>query len=355
MPSVSRKDPLVAGILKDWRRLTGGTPVRDPQRCTLLAVSGGADSSALVAAFAKHARHTVVAHVVHDMRPNENALADRDAVSALARRFGMAFCEETVTVRAHRGNAEAIARRLRYAALERLASLHACPFVATAHHADDLAETVLMRLVRGAGPRGASGIAPARALSPQITLIRPMLGLTHEECLEICRRNGIIWQEDATNTDTSRLRAAIRADILPRLRSLSPGFEKRMARAAPLHRDAAGLIAAHAQTFLETCESPVIRVSRAQLRSQPRAVIGEVLRLMLLRNRTNRADRLSFRVLGAIIDAVQSRSSQPRKFRVSGMLVKVTARAIECSEAVTAAASAASLRRPSSSAAPEGA
>jgi tRNA(Ile)-lysidine synthase len=164
---VSRRDRTVRTVSRAWRELTGGlTRGRDSQRRTLIACSGGADSSglaiALASAVSKPRMQFVVAHVVHDMRAEDEALADRDATKGLAARLGLEFVESRVRLRGLSGNAEAVARRLRYAALKQLAEDHGCGFIATAHQADDQLETMLMKLIRGAGPRGLAGVAPSR-------------------------------------------------------------------------------------------------------------------------------------------------------------------------------------------------
>jgi len=85
------RDAGVRRIVRAWRALTGGRGVRDVDRRTLIACSGGVDSSALVLALATATEHLVVAHVVHDMRGAEDALADRDAARVLAERVGLGF------------------------------------------------------------------------------------------------------------------------------------------------------------------------------------------------------------------------------------------------------------------------
>lgn len=240
------RDSRVRRVIAEWRRLTGGTRVRDAERSTLVACSGGADSSALAIALATAPARVALAHVLHDMRPPDEAIADRNAVRALADRLGLDFLESSVGVRSRSGNTERIARDLRYEALDALCAEAGCAYVATAHHADDQLETVLMRILRGAGPVGLAGIAPSRPLS-RSTLVRPMLVIEREECEGICLANGWVWREDLTNLDTTRTRAAIRHNVIPELKAIRPDAARRAAVSADTCRDASSSLGAVAR------------------------------------------------------------------------------------------------------------
>ena len=152
---VRRSDPAVAEVVARWRRLTGGAR-------TLVACSGGADSVALLLMLRAATDDLVAGHVVHDLRPRDEALADRDAVRGLADACGVPFVSEEVRVPA--GNAEGMARTARYEALARMAQEHGCASVASAHHAGDQLEGVVMALVRGAGVRGLGGAQEIREI-----------------------------------------------------------------------------------------------------------------------------------------------------------------------------------------------
>jgi tRNA(Ile)-lysidine synthase len=330
-----RRDPGVRSIIAAWRRLTGGRARRDPDRRTLVACSGGADSSALALALASASRGLVIAHVLHDLRPIEQATADRDAACALAQRLGVPFVEASIRPARAPGNAESIARRLRYAALARLARVHECPFVAVAHHADDAVETLLMRLIRGTGPQGLGGMHEARPLAPSgPMLIRPMLGVTREEALRICTNAGWIWNEDQTNQDVTRLRAAIRARVLPVLRDLSPGMAKRTAKASVLLAQNATLAREKAAALLEQTsenEAPnaAFSLDRMLLRGQSPLVLGEVVRQAArLLGGAMRLDRLNAKSLEAVVRAMKDESNQPREFTLAGLRVAVRSKQV---------------------------
>ncbi|MCC6678876.1 MAG: tRNA lysidine(34) synthetase TilS [Phycisphaerales bacterium] len=282
-PGGPARHAVAARIVRSWRELTGrtGRGKVGPAGSTLLACSGGADSSALVLAMAGLGPAMVVAHVVHDLRPAAAARADRDAVAELAARSGLRMVEARVRVRGRGGNAEGVARRLRYAALARLAVKEGCVFVATAHHADDQLETVLMRLMRGAGPAGLGGIAPRRRLAPGVELVRPMLGVTREEAEGLCRARGWEWREDATNQDESRVRAKLRKRVLPVLREIRPDAAARAARSVELMRAAARVVEARAAELLRSAaqdEEGRLLWARDALRKEPEVVVGAVLR-----------------------------------------------------------------------------
>lgn len=226
----SRKNPTVRAIVSAWRALTGGSAVRDGGRRTLVACSGGADSSALLLALASVRPGPEVCHVIHDMRPAAEAEHDADRTGVLCDALGVRMHRATVRIAGVSGNPEANARSARYAALAEIARSRGLRYVATGHHADDQLETVLMRLVRGAGVRGMAGIREQRRMCAGVDLVRPMLGVSHAAAADLCDRAGWAWNEDATNADVSRMRSAIRASVLPALRAIEPEAAGRAAR-----------------------------------------------------------------------------------------------------------------------------
>jgi tRNA(Ile)-lysidine synthase len=139
-------------------------------------------------------------------------------VHRLSERLGVACHVERVTVRRAPpwDGLEAESRRARHAALERVARLIGASRIATGHTADDQAETVLMRLLQGAGPRGLGGIAPARGL-----LIRPLIETRRVAIEAYLRGRGLAWAEDPSNRDVRFLRNRIRHDLLPFMAALT--------------------------------------------------------------------------------------------------------------------------------------
>ncbi|MEM8739170.1 MAG: tRNA lysidine(34) synthetase TilS [Planctomycetota bacterium] len=199
----------------------------------LVACSGGADSVALLRALGLlHRRRKwnltlSVAHVQHHLRPPDAAEGDAASVEHLAEQLGLAYHRRDIAPGDTPGNTEANAREQRYAALHQIArDIHA-PFVATAHHADDQLETLLMAILRGTTAKGLRGIAWTRPLGPRVQLIRPMLGATRAEAVELLEHLGQSWREDATNRDPSRTRARLRHEVLPVLRELRPSVARK--------------------------------------------------------------------------------------------------------------------------------
>ncbi|MBI1852609.1 MAG: tRNA lysidine(34) synthetase TilS [Planctomycetes bacterium] len=188
----------------------------------VVAVSGGADSVFLLHALVR-ARATVhVAHLVHGLRGDA---AERDAafVEALARSLGVPVTIGRVSVpelRArHGGSIEEVARSARYAFLADVAHKIGSTRVALGHTADDQAETVLFRLLRGTGMRGLRGMPSSRAIEPgsSIRIVRPLLRVRRRAIEAALRDSGIAWCEDETNEDLSFSRNVIRRRLLPEI------------------------------------------------------------------------------------------------------------------------------------------
>ena len=204
-----------------------------------LAVSGGADSTALLVALAglrdELGFDAAVLHVDHGLRPDSRD--DARFVESLAARFGMAC--RTLHARIRRRPCESIemaARRTRLAFFARMTRELRLDAIATGHHADDVAETFIMRLARGAGPDGLAGLKPVSRVDG-ITFIRPLLDMRDSDLRDYLRRRGISWREDSTNADTSILRNKVRHIVLPFLREhLDPRITEHLCKSAAILR-----------------------------------------------------------------------------------------------------------------------
>lgn len=222
----------------------------------LMAISGGADSMALLDLMTDVARdrgyQLVVAHFDHGLRPD--AADDRRLVQSTAARHDLPFeyCEAHLPAR----SSEATARAARYAWLHTVAKRHQATIV-TAHHQDDLIETSLLNLARGSGRRGLAPMQPSMPTSrtPDALVVRPLLAVSRHELRDYATTRHLVWHEDPTNTDLTnprnflrhRLLAAATSEwrarylqLLARLSDLNPQIEHHLtsilaaAPAAPL-------------------------------------------------------------------------------------------------------------------------
>ncbi len=314
--AILRRDRVASAIIREWRTLTDGAR-------TLVACSGGADSTALALVLGAEAPDLIaLAYIQHDIRPEASTEAEINHVRECARRLGVECVVRSVPTPA--GNTEGGARRARYDALRSLADDRACPYVATAHHADDQLETLLLAIGRGAGLRGMSGIRRQRPLGESaIQLIRPMLHTSHREAERLCQLADSNWCEDATNKDRSIRRNAVRASIAPELTRIMPHMPQKAADAATLLHDAAEVIDDAARAIF----GDQFGWPRATLQSARRIVVGAGLRMAYARlTHCDGLDQLSKRKVDAALDAIFDSDTHTRCFRwPSGVNVMVSA------------------------------
>lgn len=218
----------------------------------LVGVSGGPDSLALLhvlhhlsrdEGFAVHA-----AHFDHALRGEQSA-AEARAVTEIAERWGVPCTIETApagSVDARERGLQAGARAARYEFFNRVADAVGARWIATAHTADDQAETVVMRWVRGAGPTALAGIPALRG-----RIVRPFLAVTRSEIEAYLAEHRITPMRDPSNDDTRFLRPRVRRNVMPALRALNPGAAETMARAAALLADDAAWLDAESRAACE--------------------------------------------------------------------------------------------------------
>jgi tRNA(Ile)-lysidine synthase len=241
-------------LLGEWRRRgwpTGGERV-------LVAVSGGADSSALLVALDELRRagllgvELTAAHLDHGLR-GERGAEDARWVEGWARSLGYEVLTGRAEVgeRAGRDNLEQAARRARYEFLAGAARACGARAVLAAHTLDDQAETVLLRLLRGSGAAGLGGIRPERPLDAagDLSLRRPLVGWARRAETEgYCRARGVEFRADEMNEDEGFARVRLRRRVLPLLETFNPRAVEALARAADLlHEDSAALEALAAE------------------------------------------------------------------------------------------------------------
>jgi tRNA(Ile)-lysidine synthase len=236
----------------------GADAVGVPGDATLvLAVSGGPDSMALLHGAARlvstgaRAWRLSVAHLDHALRSGsaDDATFVADAASALRIRFETRRTDVGALARAEGRSIEDAAREARYRFLHDVAPPGA--LIATAHTADDAAETVLLNLLRGSGLAGARGIPPRRG-----TIVRPLVGERRETLSGWLDEAGIEYRIDPSNADPAHLRNRVRHELLPLLEELRPGSVGRIARFSRLAADDDDLLDALAAAELTRRRAP---------------------------------------------------------------------------------------------------
>ncbi len=237
----------------------------------VVAVSGGADSVALLRALVECGAKVVVAHVNHQLRGEESDADERFVIELAAQ---LSLPVRTTRVKIESGNVEAEARRLRYDWLAEVAGEVGAAWIATGHTADDQAETVLHRLIRGTGLKGLRGIARVRRDQRERwgapvgrgeqsgLVVRPLLSVSRTEVIAYLSSLPQLHRTDSTNVDPAFTRNRIRAELLPLLRTFNPAIV-----------DVLGRLSAQAEElFAEQEAETALLLQQAEL---PRA--GEML------------------------------------------------------------------------------
>ncbi len=296
----------------------------------VVGVSGGADSLALLIALTVIARRRdaadrlvgepIACHVHHHLRPAEEADADAAHVAEVCSQLGVALEVRHIHPGDEPGNLEANARHMRYEAMADVAQAHGISHVATAHHADDQFETMLMAFCRGAGPDGLAGMAWQRELATErsqaVLHVRPLLGVRRVDAESLCRAACVTWRDDVTNEDTSLARNRLRREVIPVLESLWPGLPDRAEFATNLMSSCAVLLESH----LSTTFGPATERSwsRDDLRAVDAVMIVAGLRRALLAAQSDAADQISTRTLRDAAAAIRSDSTHPKQFAMPG-------------------------------------
>jgi len=192
----------------------------------LVAVSGGLDSIVLLHFLYKMEMDCVVAHCNFRLR-GEDSDGDEIFVGKLAEKYGFPFCatafNTTVYAKEMAISIEMAARDLRYEWFESIRQANQCQNILTAHHADDVIETVLINLARGTGIHGLTGIKAKKD-----RLIRPLLPFSRDELKAYAEENALKYREDYTNAQTDFVRNKIRHQIIPVLQEINPSIQNTM-------------------------------------------------------------------------------------------------------------------------------
>ncbi len=242
----------------------------------------------------------------------------------------MAFAHEEVRVAQLAGNLEANARSARYDALMRMADHHDCRYIASAHHADDQIETLLMNLMRGSGLWAMGGMRASTTLRHR-TLIRPMLAVTRDEIMALLDRASLAWRDDETNADTGYTRNRIRHELVPVLRSIDPGIAEHAAQWAG---DLSGL-----QINIDAQIDQIIAIAhqtsnawhwnRDELQGVPALLLGRLPHRFCM-DRLGRVglDQLTRRAIDDWVRSVKSDATDPTTHRIGPIVSCVDAHSV---------------------------
>lgn len=275
---------LVAAVDRALR--AEGVPARGD--ALVVGLSGGADSTALTDVLAslqrRHGFRLVAAHLDHGLRAGSGD--DAAFCHALCERLGVPFRGGTAPVRdrarREKGGLEQAARLERYSFLRRVKDDEGAAWIAVAHTQDDQAETLLLRLLRGAGASGLAGMRPASG-----DLVRPLLAVPRAGVLEHLRARGLAWREDPSNADPAHLRNRVRHELLPYLEQrFNPRIREALARTAGLLADEAAYVGGQAEALVAGIGSPegdALVLDRLQLAGAPLPVARAAVRLALQR------------------------------------------------------------------------
>lgn len=247
----------------------------------LCAVSGGADSMCLLHLMKENREKmgitVMAAHFNHMLRGEE---ADRDEafVAEFCEKNGIPFESGCGDVKAYAKekhlSTEEAARSLRYEFLVKTAEKNCCNKIATAHNADDNAETVLLNLTRGSGAKGLCGIPPVRGV-----FIRPLLDKSRAEIEQYLSDNAVPHVEDSSNAEDEYSRNKIRHYVTPVLKKINPAFSEAVMRTSELMREDEDCLSKMAEAFLkENLEEKSLPID--ELKKLPKAIMSRVLRLV---------------------------------------------------------------------------
>jgi len=284
----------VAGFIRANELFGNVDKARLPAAKVLLAVSGGADSTALLYAMRALSSENVFraemlcAHINHQLRGAE-ADSDEDFVIAQAARLKLAITTRQVDVRGYAGrnklSIETAARELRIKNLLEIARANNCKAIATAHQKNDNAETILQRLTRGTGFRGLGGIWPMRVFGYEFKFVRPLLCVRRDEIIEYLEQRNLKWRQDHTNADCTYRRNYIRHRLLPALQQDCTGLlVEQLSELSESARRFYKLVCSRAdEVWPKTadCAGEKVTLDSKMLLAQPQSVMVELIRRSL--------------------------------------------------------------------------
>ncbi len=313
---------------KRWRDVT-----------VVVAVSGGADSVALLRALTAlrlpGAGRLLVGHLNHQLRGGESD-EDESFVRQLADSVQcpcfVGKTEQPLPQVAPDG-LEAAAREARFRFLRQLADRHGARYVALGHTADDQAETILHRILRGTGMAGLAGMRPTRRLSELTTLVRPLLGVCREQLRGYLRDTGQSHRNDSSNDDLDFTRNRIRHDLIPQLaRQYNPKVGEALIRLGR-HADQAQrivdqLVADLCERHVRTTDS-LVRLECPPLAGQPKHLLCEML-IAIWKQRRWPLQAMTSQKWGELAALIRRRDSDSLQVCLPGQIVATRSAATLC-------------------------
>ena len=283
----------------------------DPKSGIVVAFSGGADSLALLLALVARVDKgkLVAVYVNHRLRLDTELVGEEELNQSNCAKLGVPLR----IIRLERGAVEAVARSrgngiedaarvLRYEALRKVRQELNFSYIATAHTADDQAETLLMRLLQGSGPQGLQGIA-----SHERDLVRPLLQWTKNDVLTYVRESGLKWSEDSTNSSLMYLRNQIRHEIIPMIERVFPHYRealKRVSLRSSAYCKALEPAVHRAIEQVVTVQEQAVLLDLALLETLARAIAEQVLYHGWSLVTENSGKRFPYRHLEQLLDKI---------------------------------------------------
>lgn len=297
----------------------------EPKDRVIVAISGGADSTALLDMLTRLPGYNltlIAAHLNHSLRGCDSD-EDEEFCLRMAGSYSIPFESMRVDVmemaKLWKMNLEDAGRHVRIDFFNQLRKKYSAATVALAHHADDQAETILMRLMRGSGMTGLSGMAYRNSFE----FVRPLLKISRSEIEDYLNRHDLKWREDASNSDTTFLRNRIRHELLPLLQEYNPAIRSSLsATASVISCDEALLDELTEQAFSVSCrmEGDKIVCGVGELLELNLSIKRRVLRCAF-KNLTGSLDGLSLRHIDAICEMICSASPNSRLTLPHGITV----------------------------------
>jgi tRNA(Ile)-lysidine synthase len=289
-----------------------------PGRRYLIGVSGGRDSVALLDALLNaRYRRLIVCHLDHRLRGRAST-ADAKFVRTFAAKLNLE-CEigridVAALARRSKQSIETAGRNARYEFFARIARRRRCRTLFLAHHADDLVETFLLNLFRGAGPVGLSAMRPVatRAVNGvQLTIVRPLLGLSRAEIDSYIKERGLKYRDDESNDSVASMRNRMRHRIIPYIeKQLGRKVRRALWRAATIAADEAEW----ADGLLDSSAAGTRDLTVKELREQPRALQRRTIQRWLQSRGVVDLDFDTIELVRALIDpdAPHAKTNLPR-------------------------------------------